>query len=451
MSPQTDENKPAVTEKPLLQRLSKTYPKLIWAAISRNLQWKLLALLLAVLLWVGLILQDPSLTRERVFTDVPLTITGSDTLRRNGFIVTQGLEEEAAVVRLKVDVPQQEYNDVVYSNYNPRVDLSRITEAGEQTVKVSTTSTTLYGSVTDVSPGEIPIVVDNYITNYRIPVQVSVIGEYPDGFYGTVPTTDVSIVTVSGPESVVSKIAKIVLEYDVSALAAHAAALQTALTLRYMDIDNNELDDSLLEPTSGGVLLRSIVLEQKLYPIKTLSLNQTALTTGTPKTGYEVKSVTLSPGVVVAAGDETALSVLDTLFLEEAVDVSGRDAPFTAEIRILQPDNIVYLNTKTVTLIVDIGAVQKTQTFENIPISVTGIPDGMIAAAQTPKVSVTLTGPMLSLDTMASSKIKATVSAEGLSAGTFDLPVEITLSHSDADLFTCSVSPQTVSVAVAGK
>jgi YbbR domain-containing protein len=350
-----------------------------------------------------------------------------------------------------VDVPQQEYNDVVYSNYNPRVDLSRITEAGEQTVKVSTTSTTLYGTVTDVSPEEIPIVIDNYITNYRIPVQVSVIGEYPDGFFGTTPTTDVSTVTVSGPESIVSTIAKIVLEYDVSGLAARAATLQTALTLHYMDIDNNELDDTLLEPTSGGVLLRSIVLEQKLYPIKTFSLNQTALTTGAPKTGYEVKSVTLSPSVIVAAGDETALSTLDTLFLEEAVDVTGRDAPFSADIRVAQPDNIVYMSTKTVSLAVDIGSIQKTQTFENIPISVTGIPDGMIAAAQTTKVSVTLTGPMLSLETMEAAKIKASVSAEGLSAGTFDLPVEITVNHSDADLFTYDVLPQTVSVAVAGK
>ena len=242
MSPQIEDNKPAAVEKPILQRLTKTFPRQLWTAITHNFQWKLLALFLAMLLWVGLILQDPSLTRERVFVGVPLTITGSDTLRRNGFIVTQGLEEANAVVKLKVDVPQQEYNDVTAQNYSPRIDLSRITEAGEQTVKVSTTSTTLYGTVTDVSPEEIPLVVDAYITNFRIPVQVSVLGSYPLGYYGTQPTTDVSTVSVSGPESIVSKIAKIVLEYDVSQLAAQPAELQTALTLHYMDIDNNELD-----------------------------------------------------------------------------------------------------------------------------------------------------------------------------------------------------------------
>lgn len=451
MSPHTDDLKPVATEKPLLHRLLKTYPKQLWVVLSHNLQWKMLALFLAVCLWVGLILQDPSLTRERVFTNVPLSITGADTLRRNGFIVIRGLEEENAIVKLKADVPQQEYNDAAYANYSPRIDLSRVTEAGEQTVKVSTTSSSLYGSVTDVSPDSITIVVDDYITNYRIPVQVSVISEYPEGFYGTTPAPDVSTVTVSGPESIVSKIAKIVLKYDVSALPARATTLQTALSLHYMDIDNNELDSTLIEATSGGVLLRSIVLEQKLYPIKTLSLNQVALTTGTPEKGYEVKSVTMSPSVVIAASDETTLSTLGTLFLDKAVDVTGRTSAFTADVSIDKPDNIVYLSTETVVLMIDVGPILVTQAFENIPLSVTGAPSGMSAAAETSKVTVTLTGPMLSMDSLRSSRLKTFVSAEGLTAGTYDLPVQLTISHDDADLFSFTVAPQSVSVTVSEK
>ncbi len=448
MNTQTEENKPAGMEPRFLRLLSTTFPKRLWTAITHNMQWKLLALFLAVLLWVGLILQDPSLTRERVFTDVPLSITGSDVLRRNGFIVTQGLEESSAIVKLRADVPQQEFNDVTAQNYNPRVDLSRVTEAGEQFVKVATTSSSLYGNVTDITPAEIPIVVDQYITNYRIPVQVSVSGDYPDGFYGTLPVTDVSTATVSGPESIVSKIAKIVLYYDISALQPQAATLQTALALHYMDIDNNELDARLLEPTSGGVLLRSIVVEQKLYPEKTLTLNQTALTTGTPKAGYEVKNVTLSPDTIIAAGDAATLSTLDTLFLDQAVDVDKLDASFTAEIRVSQPDNIVYMNTQTVNLIVDIGPVLTTKTFDKIPLSVTGLSDGMSAVLETTKVSVTLTGPELLLSGIKSSRLTATVAADTLSSGTFDLPVTVTLKHDDADQFTYSVDPVRVTVSL---
>ena len=95
--------------------------------IINNWTWKLLALFLAICLWVGLITQDPTLTRERVFTDATVSITGAETLRRNGLIVLSGLEDEVLHARLRVEVPQREYNTVGASNYNPRVELSRIT------------------------------------------------------------------------------------------------------------------------------------------------------------------------------------------------------------------------------------------------------------------------------------------------------------------------------------
>ena len=452
MSPHADEFKPAGTEMPLLQRLYKLYPKKLWAAVSHNLQWKLLALFLAVCLWVGLILQDPTLTRERVFASVPLGVTGSDTLRRNGFIVTQGLEDANATVKLKADVPQKIYNEVTYANYNARLDLSKITEAGEQAVKVSTTSSTTYGTVTEVAPTEIAVVVDNYITNYRIPVQIVTTGAYPDGFYGTAPTLDVSTVSVSGPESVVSQIARIVLQYDLSTLSANVGVLQTALPLHYMDAAGNELDPSLLEPTTGGVLLRSIVVQQALYPTKSLSLNQTELTTGSPKDGYEVKSITASPSVIIAAGDATALSTLNSLFLDAAVDLTDRDATFTAEVKVTRPDNIVYMNAETVTLVVDIGPVLTTKTYDEVPLSVTDVPEGLSAATETTKVAVTLTGPELSMKSMRSSRLTAYVSAGNAAAkGTFDLPIQLTIDHEDANLFTFSIAPQSVSVTVAEK
>jgi hypothetical protein len=94
-------------------------------------------------------------------------------------------------------------------------------------------------------------------------VHVEIVGGYPEGFYGTAPTPDVSTVAVSGPESVISQISRIDLRYDVSALPAKADTVQTALSLHYMDSGNNELDSALVEATSGGVLLRSIVVGQQ--------------------------------------------------------------------------------------------------------------------------------------------------------------------------------------------
>ena len=59
--------------------------------ILHNGWFKLLAVLISVLLWAGLISQDESLTRDKVFNDVPVNVTGTDTMKRNGYIVTSDM------------------------------------------------------------------------------------------------------------------------------------------------------------------------------------------------------------------------------------------------------------------------------------------------------------------------------------------------------------------------
>lgn len=245
--------KAAEQPRPSLRKALKGAPQRLWRLIYHNWPWKLLALFLALCLWAGLITQDPTLTRERVFTDVTVSVVGADTLRRNsGLIVLSGLEDENLTARLRVDVPQREYNTVTASNYNPRVDLTRITEAGEQTLRINTTSTSTYGTVRGISPETITVVVDQFVTNYRVPVSVNIIGEYPEGFYGTPISLDPSAVTLSGPKSLVDQISRVYVDFDVSRLAAKAGTVRTALPMRFVNADGDPVESDLLEVTSGG-------------------------------------------------------------------------------------------------------------------------------------------------------------------------------------------------------
>ncbi|NLI20281.1 MAG: hypothetical protein GX418_01840 [Clostridiales bacterium] len=441
------QRKPARADRPLV-RAFKGLPRKFWGVLSHNLMWKLLALVLAVSLWAGLITQDPTLTRERVFTDVPVSVTGSDALRRNGFIVVSDMDASTAAVRLRVDVPQREYNSVTASNYNPRIDLSKITETGEQTLKISTTSTTTYGTVAEVYPESISVTVDRYVTSYRLPITVRQTGGFPSGFYGASPTLDPSVVSVSGPESVVSRIARVAVDFDASRLPAQAGLVRTALPMTYEDEDGNVLDDTFIEASTAGVLLRSIVVEQQLYPTKSLSLNALTLTSGTPAEGYEVKSVTPSPNVLIAAGDETALSALDSLFLEHAVDVSNRDASFAAEVKVRKPSELVYLSTDSVMLSVEIGPTLVARDFADVPLTLSGTDSGLSAESQTKAVSVTVTGPKLQFDTLKASALQAYVSTAGLAPGTYALPVQLSIRNAEEQSFTYAITPQNVSVTI---
>lgn len=448
VEPGKNEHKPAQPERPILKEL-KQLPRKFWRILSHNLPWKLLALVLALCLWAGLITQDPTLTRERVFNDVPVSVTGNDTLRRNGMIVISKMDAASSLVRLRAEVPQREYNSATASNYNPRIDLSKVTETGEQALKISTTSSTTYGTVSEVFPDSINVTVDNYVTSYRLPVTVRQVGEYPTGFYGTTPTLDPSIVSVSGPESIVSKIARVVVDFDAARMPAQSGLVRTALALSYEDADGNPIANDLIEASSAGVLLRSIVVEQQLYPTKTLSLNALTLTSGTPAVGYEVKSVTPTPNVLIAAGDETALNALDTLFLEHAVDVSNRDASFTAEVKVRKPSELVYLSADSVMLLVEIGPSLSAKDFTDVPLTLSGTDSGLNATCETKAVSVTVTGPTLKFDALKASSLRAYVSTAGLASGTYALPVQLTLRDVDEQSFTYAITPQNVSVTIA--
>ena len=117
---------PPVLDKELTEALKAT-PSRFWKRLTHNWGWKLLSLLLAVCLWAGLITQDPNLTRERRFTDVPITLTNQETLRRNGLIVLSGLEEDnLRLESFRAEVPQRYFDSVTVANFNPRIDLSRI-------------------------------------------------------------------------------------------------------------------------------------------------------------------------------------------------------------------------------------------------------------------------------------------------------------------------------------
>ncbi|MDD3410469.1 MAG: CdaR family protein [Eubacteriales bacterium] len=426
--------------------LFRSLPGRLWRLLSHNWPWKLLALFLALCLWAGLITQDPTLTRERVFSDVSVSVTGSDTLRRSGLIVLSGLDSLTA--RLRVEVPQREYNTVTSLNYNPRVDLSRVTEAGTQTVKLTTTSSSTYGTVAEMVPDSVELVVDSYVTNYRVPVTVNRTGDYPAGYYGSSTSLDPASVSVSGPESVVDRIARVMVDFDASLLPSQTGLVRTAVPMYFVDLEGNRVQSDLIEVTSAGVLLRSVVVEQTLYPTKALPLNTLALTVGTPAEGYEVKSVTVTPASLIGAGDQTALELLDQLFADQLVDISGADSSVTAQLKIRKPSELAYLSTDSVTVEVEIGLCLSARTFAGIKLQLSDADAGLTASCAQKTVDVTLAGPTLTLEELKASAVAVHVDCTGLPAGEHELPVQVIVNGQDKASIAAETTPKSVFVVI---
>lgn len=413
-------------------------------AAVNNWPWKLLALFIAVCLWAGLITQDPTLTRERVFSDAHVSITGAETLRRNGLIVVSGLEDENLQTRLRVDVPQREYNTVTSANYNPRVELSRITKPGEQQIRLYATSTTAYGSVQDIYPDTLDVVVDRYVTNYRIPVSVDVTGEYPDGFYGGAFTREPSVVALSGPQTVVDQVARVYVDYDASMLEPEAGEVSTALPMRIVDREGNSIDSDLLEITSSGVVLRSITIRQELYPIRELTVSELDVVSGSPARGYRVTGIDVSPKVVSAAGNADLINDIESLFVENAADIEGITESVTETLRIRKPNEIAYLNTTSVTVTVEVEPVILASSLPTVTVRARGAASNTGVSLDTSTLSAIVTGPMLQVEQLRNADVSAYVDVTGLEPGEYVLPVQFHVEDQDISELNFEATPSTI-------
>lgn len=436
------EKRPAPT-KNKYNALLRSALEWFWKTLRYNWVWKLLAVFLALLMWAGLISQDPALMREKVFQDVQVAITGLEILKNNGLIVMTDLVREPPIARMKVDVPQMEYNNVTYANYNPRVDLSRIRETGKQLIKFTNTSTASYGTVIEMTPDSIEVEVDEYITKFRVPVTRILTGEYPNGYYSEKVTVSPDTLTISGPKSLVERVRRAQAVFDKSSIPMGQSLFATSVPFELLDQNDEIIESHLMTVTSESIRTDSLIFEFELYPTQSVTLSGLGLTHGKPAAGYEVKKVTVSPATITVAGLKEVLEQLaiETLFLEQAVDLTGHTESFVEVIKVRKPSELRNINPDSVTVAVEIGPKMIERTFEGVVVDAVDAPADYSITLDKQKVSVKLTGSENVLKALKAGDVKLTYSLKGLSEGAFQAVIDCKVDALSDVGYTFTVEP----------
>jgi len=431
---------------------SKAWKLIVQAGkiVLNNWPTKLLALVLAIVLWAGLITQDPSLTRERVFRDVAVSVNGSDTLKRNGLIVTSDLDALLDDVSIIVDVPQKSYADVQASNYNVRVDLNRLAHrAGEQELTIMTTSSNTYGSVTKVTPPTVTVMVEEYVSHGYIPVNVVRVGEAPEGFYVTEATKDPSWITVSGPKSLVERVDRAEAVLDLSELPAREGKVDKALAFTLLDAEGQPIVSDMLQVTRESVLRERINVSVTLYAERDISILDAKLYAGTPAEGYEVTDVYVSPSYVTVAGLKSVVDAVNLLQPGKLVNVNGATDTVTAMVDLSKPLNLQWMSASKVSVTVVIQPRNETVRLEGIPVRVTGVPEGMMAAAVQDTAVVSITGSGAWVKKLTARDVSLTCDVSALAPGVQEAALTCTVQGSDGEAFVVEIEPQVVQVVIA--
>ena len=318
---------------------------------------KAIAVIISVVLWAGLISQDESLTRDKTFSNVSVSVTGTDTLRNNGYIVVSDLNEMLNDVSVVAAVPQKQYENADPSAYYVRVDLSKINGTGEQELKLQSTNSTTYGRVVSTNPTSVNVEVEDYIVRQRIPVSVSVEGDVPQGWYMSTPTVDPTVVAVSGPRSLVQTISRAKAVINTKDIEWTEGTVVLSSAIKLYNRNGEEVNSPLLGTTTSSLTIDSVLIETTLYPTLSFDTSELVQVTGNVAKGYEIKEVKVSPESITVAAREEVLEQLTELPMERTINVKNLNETTVFQLKVQKPSDDAIISNETVTVTVEIEAV----------------------------------------------------------------------------------------------
>ena len=385
-------------------------------ALLSNFWLKVLSLVLAIALWSFVLTNDTTITRERVLSNLYINTTNQSTLDSRDLAITEALSEILPQVRVAVEVTKSDYYRVTSNNVRVELDLSRIRETGEQTIPL--TASTVYGTVT----GIYPLNVDE-LEQRNVQVEVVLDGADEDNFWYSSPTSNPSILTVSGPASQVEQITSARAVMDLSGVDT-VGSITRAVSFTLMNDDQRAVSFPAVSTTTS-----SVITSVDAYPIQNIPVETdlAKVITGTVAQGYQIDAVEVQPSEIAVAGAQRFLDSLDTVQIY-SINVNDMSETTTKTTRVNRQSER-----------------QISRTFDSMTPELTGLAEGL-TATRSRDFTVTVTGPYTQISALSRGDVQLYVDVTGLPEGEYELPVYCQI-DSDADL-DINIEPATIKVTI---
>jgi YbbR domain-containing protein len=383
------------------------------------------SLALAFLLWAWVTTQrDPPETR--LYADLTLQ---APTLE-------EPLQIAGELPRVTVEVigPRSVVDDISRAGLRPSLDVSEIDGPGNYQVPV-VVDLPAAAQAESVTPSRIALVVDETITETfhldLLPAQI----DDPTRRIGEVVPA-VSEVTVSGPERLVTNVARVVLPIDIGDRTDD-------FTAQFVPI----AQDAAGQPIPEVGILPAAVETAVEVDQRGRSVPVLVQTAGNPAAGYEVVGSVANPATVLLDGpDETLANILSVV--TQPVDIEGASDTVSSrtELQELPPDvRVVNPIDGSVVAVVQIRPRGVTQLLRDLPVTVTDVPEGYMAAVEPQAIGVLVFATEETTANLRGDDIAVSVSAEGRGAGRHQLRPNVTVPPEVQWLRT---EPETVVVAL---
>ena len=280
--------------------------------ITKNWGLKLVSFLFAAVLWLIVTnINDPSSPYKE--SNIPVVLKNTDLITNNGQIyeVLDGTDMIDSVV---IWAPRSVVDKLNRSDIVAEADVRDLTSLNTISIKLSTNK---YNDKLDSIKGSIENVklnIENKETK-SFPIKANLTGEVREGYMVGNVSTEQNLIRVSGPESLISQIARAQAEVDISGFTSN---IGTDSDIRLYNEAGVEIKAQSIEKSITKVRVNIEILEKKTVPISFKF-------SGIPAEDYRTTGeITSSRNSVELAGKSETLRGISAIEIPEGViDVSG--------------------------------------------------------------------------------------------------------------------------------
>jgi len=397
--------------------------------IGTHFRTFLLALALAIVVWISAVSSsDPNLTRLYP-SPIPLEIVGQDPgLVQSGDIPTE--------IGLSLKAPQSIWNvlDANPDAIRAVLDLSSLS-AGTHTVRVQVQIDERPVQIMSVAPDSVTFVLEPLITR-TLPVTLIVNGEPAVGYTLGEPVIEPAKVVISGPQSLVQRASEARTAVNASNARENIGATVPVVVL---DKENRPLGGLTVNPDSVHVNVP--VLQQGGYR----DLAVKVVVTGQVASGYHLTSISVYPPVVtVFASDPALVNALPGYVETSSLDLEGARADIEKRLALILPQGVSVVGDQTVLVQASVSAIQSSVTLLDQAVEVSGLAPGLVAQISPPTVDIILSGPLPVLEGLRPSDVHVVIDLTGFSVGTHQVVPRIDLPG--GEITVESIIPATLEV-----
>ncbi len=337
---------------------------------TKNLGLKILSVLAAFVLWLVVVnVDDPVISKT--YTSVPVEILNGDVLTDQGKCYE--VIDDSGTVNVVVTAHRSVIDGMSRDYIKATADMRSLTTV--DTVPIEVRSMRFSDRIESVTTrnANLKLNIENLI-NKEVPVSVGVEGEPAQGYILAGVENALSTITVSGPESVVTRVEKVIASADIKGINRDFTVTEP---LYPYDAEGSRIEDDRIKLSRTVTEIKYVIYATKTIPI-------TSGFSGNPAPGFGTTgSVVTEPVSVVIAGKGENYDDMEVIYISpDEVPVEGASGDVVTSVNIsgYLPTGVRFADPEfdpNVTVSVEIA--QNSRKIIEVPISnvtVENVPEG---------------------------------------------------------------------------